>query len=314
MDKIFEAIAGARGGSAAQTAVGAVNALIGGNINENFSERAEERAYARQLDMYQRMYHDNSPANKRAQLEQAGLNPALMYGGATSAGGGTVQTGSPVQGTVNTKLDLPNVMEISQVMKQNELMSAQIAKTEEEARLAKVQADKLAGADTDKVKADIDLINNNINNIKADTALKNSQIELNEFKKTSIDIANQFNKENNVQLLKNNIAIGRKLIAEATVSERTIESVVATIKQNFKIALSQELLNKANIRLKDAEIQEIANNITVANKQVQINREKMENDLNIGIKANNNGIISKDVKGIANTLIEAFSGQEDYFK
>ena len=314
MDKIFEAIAGALGGSAAQTAVGAVNALIGGNINENFSERAEERAYARQLDMYQRMYHDNSPANKRAQLEQAGLNPALMYGGATSAGGGTVQTGSPVQGTVNTKLDLPNVMEISQVMKQNELMSAQIAKTEEEARLAKVQADKLAGADTDKVKADIDLINNNINNIKADTALKNSQIELNEFQKTSIDIANQFNKENNVQLLKNNIAIGRKLIAEATVSERTIESVVATIKQNFKIALSQELLNKANIRLKDIEIQEIANNITVANKQVQINREKMENDLNIGIKANNNGIISKDVKGIANTLIEAFSGQEDYFK
>ena len=90
--------------------------------------------------------------------------------------------------------------------------------------------------------------------------------------------------------------------------------VVATIKQNFKIALSQELLNKANIRLKDAEIQEITNNITVANKQVQINREKMENDLNIGIKANNNGIISKDVKGIANTLIEAFSGQEDYFK
>ena len=143
-------------------------------------------------------------------------------------------------------------------------MSAQIAKTEEEARLAKVQADKLAGADTDKVKADIDLINNNINNIKADTALKNSQIELNEFQKTSIDIANQFNKENNVQLLKNNIAIGRKLIAEATVSERTIESVVATIKQNFKIALSQELLNKANIRLKDAEIQEITNNITVA--------------------------------------------------
>ena len=40
----------------------------------------------------------------------------------------------------------------------------------------------------------------------------------------------------------------------------------------------------------------------------------MENDLYIGIKANNNGIISKDVKGIANTLIEAFSGQEDYFK
>ena len=272
MDKIFEAIAGALGGSAAQTAVGAVNALIGGNINENFSERAEERAYARQLDMYQRMYHDNSPANKRAQLEQAGLNPALMYGGATSAGGGTVQTGSPVQGTVSTKLDLPNVMEISQVMKQNELMSAQTAKTEEEARLAKLQADKLAGADTDKIKAEIDLINNNINNIKADTALKNSQTELNEFQKNSIDIANQFNKENNAQLLKNNVQIGRKLLAEANVSEATANIVINTIKANFRIALSQELLNKANIRLKDAEIQEITNNITVANKQVQINQ------------------------------------------
>ena len=106
MDKIFEAIAGALGGSAAQTAVGAVNALIGGNINENFSERAEERAYERQLDMYQRMYHDNSPANRRAQLEQAGLNPALMYGGATSAGGGTVQTGKTYESRYNTLLEV----------------------------------------------------------------------------------------------------------------------------------------------------------------------------------------------------------------
>ena len=177
-----------------------------------------------------------------------------------------------------------------------------------------MQADKLAGADTDKIKAEIDLINNNISNIKADTALKNSQTELNEFQKNSIDIANQFNKENNAQLLKNNVQIGRSLLAQANVSEATANTVINTIKANFRIALSQELLNKANIKLKDAEIQEITNNITIANKQIQINKEKMENDLKIGIKANNNGIISKDVKGIANTLIEAFSGQEDYFK
>ena len=156
MDKIFEAIAGALGGSAAQTAVGAVNALIGGNINENFSERAEERAYARQLDMYQRMYHDNSPANKRAQLEEAGLNPALMYGGATSAGGGTVQTGSPVQGTVNTKLDLPNILEISQMQKQIELTNAQIANTEADAKLKEAQATNLgAQTTTEDRKRDI---------------------------------------------------------------------------------------------------------------------------------------------------------------
>ena len=79
-----------------------------------------------------------------------------MYGGATSAGGGTVQTGSPVQGTVNTKLELTNILEVSQMQKQIELTNAQIANTEAEAKLKEAQATNLgAQTTTEDRKRDI---------------------------------------------------------------------------------------------------------------------------------------------------------------
>lgn len=298
-----------------QLLTGAASSMIGGAIHDEYSQRVEDRAYQRQLDMYNRMYEDNSPLKRREQLEKAGLSVGLMYGGATGPGGGTVNTPHVPEGSVNTEMNQGiNILDLQARQKQIEVMDAQKTKELADAELALTQANKLKGVDTDKTTSETTLINENINNVKADTALKGSQSELNELQANSIKIQNEFNSENNDQLLKNNVAIGRKLIAEANISEQSVNTIVNTLKANLAQTIAQTVLTKMNVKLDEARIKEIANNISVSNKQLVLNKEKIANDLEIGIKANNNGIISKDVKGITNAIIEAFGGGEDYYK
>ena len=279
MSNPLSSIIGALGGTAAQVGAGAVSAIIGGNINENFSERAEERAYERQLDMYQRMYHDNSPANKRAQLEQAGLNPALMYGGTTSAGGGTVQTGSPVQGTVNTKLDLPNILEINQVMKQNELMSAQIAKTEEEARLAKVQADKLAGADTDNVNANTALTKINTKAREIDVEIANATKE-NVIETAEAQLAKLTNEAENLMTEGQILEANKDNIVKETAA-RVINIAVDTALKSNEIKLNSQKISNLKTEIDKIITETKAIQFNAVTNRFEANTDRLKYGLEI---------------------------------
>ena len=56
-------------------------------INYKYGEMAARNAFERQQVLYNRTYQDQSYANKVAQMDAAGLSPALMYGQGGGASG-----------------------------------------------------------------------------------------------------------------------------------------------------------------------------------------------------------------------------------
>lgn len=64
-------------------------------LNYIYGEKSAENAFGRQLQMYDRTYQDNSPANRVQQIEDAGLSPSLMYGSGAGAGGAGQATTAP---------------------------------------------------------------------------------------------------------------------------------------------------------------------------------------------------------------------------
>lgn len=69
-------------------------------INYKYGEMAARNAFERQQVLYNRTYQDQSYANKVAQMDAAGLSPALMYGqGGAGGGGAGSTTGAPMGAT-----------------------------------------------------------------------------------------------------------------------------------------------------------------------------------------------------------------------
>ena len=83
-------------GEAVSTGLGILTNNMIQKQNFKWSEKAAENSYQRQLDMYNRMYEDKSPANVVKQLDEAGLNKSLMFsGGAGGVGGAASGTSAP---------------------------------------------------------------------------------------------------------------------------------------------------------------------------------------------------------------------------
>jgi hypothetical protein len=112
---------------------------------------------------------------QRLQMEKAGLNVGLMYGGSGS-GGATMGGGSG--GSASGGQNVANAMEIGVNAQQNlaqlELIKAQTEKL-------KAEATKIEGVDTDLTRTQINgnEIENNFNSLNIGTALEKSKAELN---------------------------------------------------------------------------------------------------------------------------------------
>lgn len=128
-------------------------------INYKYGEMAAENAFERQQVLYNRTYQDQSYANKVAQMDAAGLSPALMYGGGGASGGGAGSTtGAPMGATgaagagsaADPNAQLQALMSLRQVR-----MSER--KNEAEINLLNTQADALK-AETGKNKEETQTI------------------------------------------------------------------------------------------------------------------------------------------------------------
>ena len=92
----------------------------------------------------------NSAKNQKQRLEDAGLNPALMYGSGGSGGAGTGSTG----GASGSGVGLSQAqavgmgLQLSQIKAQTNLMNAEATK-------AYAEANKTKGVDTRKTEQDI---------------------------------------------------------------------------------------------------------------------------------------------------------------
>lgn len=130
-------------------------------INYKYGEMAAENAFERQQVLYNRTYQDQSYANKVAQMDAAGLSPALMYGGGGASGGGAGSTtGAPMGATgaagagsaADPNAQLQALMSLRQVR-----MSER--KNEAEINLLNTQADALkaeAGKNKEETQSIID--------------------------------------------------------------------------------------------------------------------------------------------------------------
>ncbi|AXH74826.1 MAG: DNA pilot protein [Microviridae sp.] len=110
---------------------------------------------------------------QKRQMEEAGLNPALLYGGG-GGGGTTVGGGIPISGGGNAPQGGGEIMGMLQMRAQEaqiELMKAQATKTE-------VEAKKIGGVDTRLGETQIESLTQGIANQKAIERLTEVQTEL----------------------------------------------------------------------------------------------------------------------------------------
>lgn len=111
--EIIGAIGSAVGGAAAAASAGnSIGASVKSKrkmkfaaaLNHKYSEMAAEAAYKRQMEMYERVYQDESYQNRVKQMREAGLSVGLMYGQGAQGGGAGATTGAPA-GNTNQNID-----------------------------------------------------------------------------------------------------------------------------------------------------------------------------------------------------------------
>lgn len=106
-------------------------------------------SYGKQMQMWK----DTNYSAQVAELEKAGLNPALLYG--MSGGGGTTTgSGSASVSQGHAPVGGGEAMQMMGMGLQMKMTQAQTDLLHAQAEKAKVEAEKLAGVDSENVKAD----------------------------------------------------------------------------------------------------------------------------------------------------------------
>ena len=260
----------------------------------------------------------NTPVNQVKRLQEAGLNPSLIYGaGPSGVAGGSQAVPSITAGNASDESSRKSASIAQEGMGlQMQMLRSQIDLNNAQADNLKVDAAKKAGVDTKlgeqniaESQARINQINTSIENLKSDTSLKNSQNELNQLQQVSTELANHFNATNYKQQIEQTGVIIRKLTSEANVSEATQQSLIDIAKENVKLVASQIASNYAGIKLNNAQINQIANNISIANGRLTLDQNKLKQDWNQMVyQSNHKGIITENVRGFTEMIYQAITG------
>ncbi|AXH76430.1 MAG: DNA pilot protein [Microviridae sp.] len=121
--------------------IGAVGgALVGGLLGAWGNNKANKDDWARQ----KWLLNYNTPLNQRKRLELAGLNPALMYGGAGASSAGNASGGAPPVRSVNVGGGIPQAIqafvEYAMMDKKKDLIDSQIAQNSQSVVTSRSQA------------------------------------------------------------------------------------------------------------------------------------------------------------------------------
>lgn len=216
------------------------------NIHE---QKMMDKAYNMNFDMWKRTNYGAQVAEMKA----AGLNPALMYKG--SGAGGTLGNASasprsaPQASSINNTPQMMAIgMEVENKMAQNELLKAQTEK-------AKAEANKIAGVDTDKSKAEtigIDL----------DNKFKDSNYN------TAIDTAKQMLDKLKIDT--------KQAVAENKITEATSENQIKLAEQNVAESIARQWMISSNISLNDEQKKKIQTEVWKYVEEVGQNESKLD--------------------------------------
>lgn len=259
-----------------------------GEINQGYAKEmaAINQQYAlqagKQSHLYnQEMWDYTNYENQVKHLEAAGLNPALLYGqgggGGATAAGGAVGNGQGTAGQApsggSPQAIKSQIIEGAGMGVQLGLMEAQKEALKAKAAKDNADAEKTAGADTELTKSLTEL-----NKIEMD--VKNMSIE---------EIAAKAKYWGDLST--ESWQRARVLAKEADFREATFEDSVKKVAYETQGSLIKNLETLSNIKLNDAKIQSLNENIAIAWYNAATGRmnattaaDKVANDLMIGMK------------------------------
>lgn len=292
----------------------AAHGLVGGIMGMAFAKQNDKRqlkqqkklsemqfGFDKQMTDYQfqkqlQMWKDTNYSAQMAELEKAGLNPALLYGmsggGGTTTGGGAASThganapsgGGEMQGMAITSMNL-GLMEA-----QRKLIEAQTNKT-------KTEANKIGGVDTDLANTQIKDLTQGIENKKAQQVLTEIQSDLARidqmFKTRTFDAAvHKLEFETNSAMQEMQILQNEGLISANTWSTR-----IEMIQTEAAGMLLRNAQTEAQTKLTNQQVDEVIQSIKESVKRLQQgDRSLDQKDKDILIDQERNKLIDKGIE------------------
>lgn len=281
-----------------------------GQLNFDFNEQAANNAHNRQMEMYERTYQDNSPANRVKQLEEAGLSIGLMYGGAAGTGGmGQVSSAPQGAGAQGIQPKLSSVTDRQMAKTQTAALALEIGKTASEIDLnnsiaTKNQAEtqKISGVDTEVGKAQYKSITAATENtmleaqgIKLDNQFSEMRNEIKSATKEK-EIASISNKADQaygemLQMI-NKVEEGN---IDLEIKKQTKESIIESYDANLAYVIEQTLVKKSERAINEEQAKKIVEEIKNLSKQIELK----EKDQSIAIKQIETQLMGSEVMGDA---------------
>lgn len=245
----------------------AANAATGGVLNAAFSGHQD----ARQLDQQAKLQRQqiegarelknmdmaNQLAMMKAQyganiagMKEAGLSPALMYGGAGQGGATAGQGGMPTAGTAGD----PNAGVANSI--QLGMMKAQTENIEADTEMKKATATKTAGVDTEATAANTALTQLKSDLAEIEKGLQNRTLD------QQVNIIWQQSQE----------AEGRAMeqVNKGVIARETVQDEIKRIKQEATNSIIAAAAMKQGIELDSARIEEITTSIMQRWKQLNL--------------------------------------------
>lgn len=257
-------------------------------IQNRYNEQMAKNNQQRNKDLWDYTNYEN----QKQHIKNAGLNPALIYG--MGGGGGVSSSGAQGQGVTQ-----PTDRSVEMKLKQQGLglqlasIASQVALNKSQAEKNKVEANKIAGVDTDMQKATIDNLIAQTSNEKVKKGLILGQIRVadaeEELKRNMADWTKDKADETrwNIKSLQKGIdklaeeINGMKLdneLKERTIDNKVKESSLTLQNLMSEILLkgSQRKVNEEQAKAIPAQILQGWEELTKKGKALIIQKEQME--------------------------------------
>lgn len=248
-----------------------------------------------------------------ADMQAAGLNPALAYGqGGASAMQGVSASGPAASGSASP-MNLSDVVEIAKLKKDLELADANIEKTKSEARYTEAQTEN-TGVNTELVKkqvaafdplneANLDLLKQELNNKRVQEELDRQGISESEAR-TQLTLNNAFLAAIDISTRHElNQLTARLRVAEIAESEGRTKRITAEINELYQRAILEAAqagaLDQATI---NAAIEEGILSYDKDKKEFEVNHQKADRNWRIA------GQVASTVISAAGVAVGAYTG------
>lgn len=264
-------------GNAASNLAGKQSGMSAGEYNDlnktmglqsMWNNTQAEKSYELQQRMFDYTSNYNTPANQVKRLQEAGLNPALMYG-TTGATGTQGETGSAsaagVHGNASDTAERRQAAVAEQGMAlQMAKLAAEIKLTNSQAKNLDADAEKKLGVDTELAESQIGKLAQETKNERVKESLLLIERDIQSFSaQDQIETLYQKSKEAQQEVI--------SLQRHNRIGEETAQDMIDEIKYRAIEAGLQNEMTKAGIELTKEQAKKLLADIAVAWANVDIN-------------------------------------------